>query len=115
MACIDVRGATLTVPQGNDKTWAITATNPDGTSKDMTSYTLVFTVGDAPTYDIQKTATLDTPLAPVKGHLVLTASDLNIPVGTYRYDYALWKDGLKQSSYVGDFIVSQVVNVDSTP
>lgn len=36
MACIDVRGATLTVPQGNDKTWAITATNPDGTSKDMT-------------------------------------------------------------------------------
>lgn len=41
MACIDVRGATLTVPQGNDKTWAITATNPDGTSKDMTGYTLV--------------------------------------------------------------------------
>jgi len=44
MACTTSNGVTISVPYGNDKTWSIYATNPDGTSKDMTGYTLVFTV-----------------------------------------------------------------------
>jgi len=121
MTCVQSEGPDIRVPYGNDKTWAIRATNPDGTDKDMTGYTLVFTVAqdsqhdNDPEYVIQKTATLDTPTAPVKGHLVLTAAELTELPGKYKYDKALWKSGLKQSSQIGSFYIDEVINTESAP
>jgi len=117
MACTTSNGVTISVPYGNDKTWSIYATNPDGTSKDMTGYTLVFTVAaseQTDTYLIQKTVTFATPTAPIKGYLTLTASDLTEPPGNYKYDKALFKDDLKQSSEIGDFVIEEVINTDPT-
>ena len=116
MTCEPSKGVTISVPYGNDKTWAIRATNPDGTSKDMTGYTLVITVyegGNSDVYTFQKTVEFATPTAPIKGYLTLTAEDLTHPYGKYRYDKALFKDGLKQSSEIGDFIINQVINTDT--
>lgn len=115
MVCTVTQGPTITVPQGNDKTWEIRATNPDGSSKDMTGYTLVFTVSGGDPYLIQKTAVLDTPTEPIKGTLTLTAEELDHPVGKYEYDKTLFKDGLKQSSEIGIFEIAEVINTDAAP
>lgn len=118
MSCTPQPGPTMTVKYGNDKSYPIRATSSDGTSKNMTGYTLVFTV--APTtqtdvYLIEKTPALSTPTQPVKGTLVLTAEDTTIDPGKYLYDSSLWKDGLKESSQIGDFVVEPVLNTDTTP
>ena len=117
MACKTSTGPTLSVPYGSAKSLPVIAT-VNGQDKDLTGYTLVFTVAAAPMsteYLIKKTAVLDTPTEPVKGHVFLSAEDLSIPPGKYSYDSVLWIGGEKLSSKVGAFIVEPVVNTDTAP
>lgn len=118
MTCQTTTGPSMSIPYGNDKSWAIRATNPDGTDKNMTGYTLIFTVAkktQSTEYLIEKTVSLSTPTQPIKGYLALSKADTAITPGKYVYDSSLWKDGLKQSSSVGTFSVDDVTNTDLIP